>query len=114
MDRHPLSLTNKVLELVSKLVVHSSITQYIICRCSSAQSVVKAARYSTTYHATNEPIYGYEKGSSERLELDEKLAMYASKVHDVPIVIGNEEIQSGTTMHQVMVRVVYSLRFDVI
>ena len=72
------------------------------------QAVAKAARYSTTYHATNEPIYGYEKGSSERLELDEKLAMYASKVHDVPIVIGNEEMHSSTTMHQVMVRIVYS------
>ena len=76
----------------------------VVCRYSTANAGVRVAKYSEGYQAKNEPIYGYEKGSPERLELDEKLAQYSSTVHDVPIVIGDDEIRSGKTMHQVMVR----------
>ena len=76
----------------------------VVCRYSTANAGVRVANYTEGYQAKNEPILGYEKGSPERLELDEKLAQYSSTVHDVPIVIGDDEIQSSKIMHQVMVR----------
>ena len=76
----------------------------VVCRYSTVNAGVRVAKYSEGYQAKNEPIYGYEKGSPERKELDEKLALYSSTVHDVPIVIGDDEIRSGKTMHQVLVR----------
>ena len=55
------------------------------------------------YQAVNEPIYGYEVGSTERKELEAKLAEYNSKVHEVPIVIGDEEIKTTNVKTQVRV-----------
>ena len=56
-----------------------------------------------TYQAVNEPMYGYETGSSERAELEAKLKEFNSKVHEVPIVIGDEEIRTNYEKTQVRV-----------
>jgi len=37
----------------------------------------------------------YKPGTNERAELDSALKQFNSKVHDVPVVIGDEEIRSG-------------------
>ena len=55
------------------------------------------------YIAKNEPVYGYEVGSAERKALDAKVEEYDSKVHEIPIVIGNEEIASKDIRFQVKV-----------
>ena len=51
-----------------------------------------SASASLQYKAVNEPVYSYDKGSKERIELEETLKAYDCKVHNVPIVIGDEEI----------------------
>ena len=43
----------------------------------------------------NEPIYGYLKGSKEKLSLKEALAKIESEVVEVPCVIGGKEIRTG-------------------
>jgi len=55
----------------------------------------------SSYKAVNEPIYSYVAGSKERQELENKLKEYDSKVHDVPIVIGDEEIKTDQVKYQV-------------
>ncbi len=55
------------------------------------------------YKATNEPILQYLPGSKERQELDSKLKEYDSKVHEVPICIGDEEIRTKDVRYQVRV-----------
>src|SRR6218665_801671 len=55
------------------------------------------------YHAVNERIYGFEPGTEQRLALDAKLKEYNSKVFDVPIVIGDQEIRTKTVRYQVKV-----------
>jgi 1-pyrroline-5-carboxylate dehydrogenase len=50
----------------------------------------------------NEPVLEYLKGSSERKELEEALACTASKIEDVPIVIGDKEFRTKDVKHQVM------------
>jgi len=47
------------------------------------------------YHAVNEPIRMYEPGTSDRAKLDAALKQFNSTVHDIPVVIGDEEIRSG-------------------
>jgi len=37
----------------------------------------------------------YIPGTSERAELDSALIQFNDKVHDVPVVIGDEEIRPG-------------------
>ena len=52
--------------------------------------------------ATNEPIKTYAPGSPERTELKTRLdAMAAERLH-VPMVIGGERVESGTTFAAVM------------
>jgi 1-pyrroline-5-carboxylate dehydrogenase len=53
------------------------------------------------YKAVNEPILEYLPGSKERIELDAKLKEYDSKVHEVPIVIGDEELTNSDVRYQV-------------
>lgn len=53
------------------------------------------------YHATNDPIYGFEPGTEQRLALDAKLKEYNSKVFEVPIVAGDEEIRTKNVRYQV-------------
>ncbi|KAJ1522580.1 hypothetical protein ONE63_001765 [Megalurothrips usitatus] len=50
----------------------------------------------------NEPILGYLPGSKERKDLEKALQETASKVEDVPIVIGEEEIRTKNVQYQVM------------
>ena len=64
---------------------------------------VAASRGLHNYQAVNEPIYGYEPGSTERNELEAKLKEYNSKVHEVPIIIGDEEIRTDEVRMQVRV-----------
>ena len=70
------------------------------------------ARDLHNYQAVNEPIYGYEAGSTERTELEAKLKEYNSKVHEVPIIIGDEEIRTKDVKTQV--RVSYPLSIHVL
>lgn len=56
------------------------------------------------YKATNEPVLQYLPGSKERQELDAKLKEYDSKVHEIPIVIGEQELTSADVRYQVRVR----------
>lgn len=68
-----------------------------------------ARRFSTSrwtaslqnYVAYNEPVLGFEKGSKERQELESKLKEYNSKLHEVPIVIGDEQITTKDVRYQV-------------
>jgi 1-pyrroline-5-carboxylate dehydrogenase len=46
----------------------------------------------------NEPILNYAPGSTEKKELKAALAEARSKVLDIPMYIGNEEVRSGKTM----------------
>ena len=55
------------------------------------------------YKAVNEPVLQYLPGSSERNELEAKLKEYDSQVHDIPIVIGDEEITNSNVRYQVRV-----------
>ena len=58
----------------------------------------------SSYKAVNEPIWEYLPGSKERIELEAKLKEYDSKVHEIPIVIGDEEMTSSNIRYQVRVR----------
>ena len=62
-----------------------------------------------SYVAQNEPILGYNKGSKERQELEKKLEQYESKVHDIPIMIGDEELSTGEVKYQVRVSVIFEI-----
>lgn len=55
------------------------------------------------YRAQNEPVYDYLPGSKERIALDAKLKEYDSKVHEIPIVIGDQEITTKDVLYQVRV-----------
>jgi 1-pyrroline-5-carboxylate dehydrogenase len=48
------------------------------------------------YHASNEPICMYNPGTKERAELDATLERYNSQVFEIPVVVGDEEIRTGT------------------
>lgn len=50
----------------------------------------------------NEPLLTYEKGSTERKELEKQLKKVASTCEDIPIVIGDEEIRTNSVRCQVM------------
>ena len=55
------------------------------------------------YVATNEPVLEYKKGSPEREALDAKVKEYDEKLHEIPIVIGDEELTSADARYQVRV-----------
>ena len=50
----------------------------------------------------NEPVKGYAPGSPERAELQARLDQMASERVHVPMVIGGERVESGTTFEAVM------------
>jgi 1-pyrroline-5-carboxylate dehydrogenase len=52
--------------------------------------------------AENEPVRGYEPGSAERAELQQRLEEMAGERLHVPLVIGGERVESGTTYEAVM------------
>lgn len=52
---------------------------------------------------TNEPVLEYKKGSKERQDLEKALEKYASKVENVPLIIGKERITRNLEQKQVMV-----------
>jgi 1-pyrroline-5-carboxylate dehydrogenase len=47
--------------------------------------------------AVNEPVLGYAPGSPERAVLKQRLAEMAGERIEVPLVIGGERVESGTT-----------------
>lgn len=55
------------------------------------------------YHAVNEPICMYKMGTKERAELDKALEKFNSKVFDIPVVIGDEEVRTGRVESQLKV-----------
>ena len=61
------------------------------------------------YHAVNEPVCMYIPGTNERAELDSALMQFNAKVHDVPVVIGDEEIRHGEAWLQPKVFAFYVL-----
>jgi 1-pyrroline-5-carboxylate dehydrogenase len=50
----------------------------------------------------NEPVLGYEAGSPERAELQERLSAMAAEPIEIPVVIAGEEIRTGDTFDAVM------------
>lgn len=56
---------------------------------------------SGAFKAKNEPILSYERLTKERQQLEVKLSEFQNKVHDVPVVIGDEEIRKGDGKYQV-------------
>ncbi len=50
----------------------------------------------------NEPILSYAPGSPEREQLKAELEAQASRVVDIPLVIGGEEVRTGNTIDVVM------------
>jgi len=50
----------------------------------------------------NEPVLGYEAGSPEREEVQERLKAMAAEPLEIPVVIGGEEIRTGDTFDAVM------------
>lgn len=45
----------------------------------------------------NEPIYGYKKGSSERIKLEKEIARQRGTTLDIPMIIGGREVRSSET-----------------
>jgi 1-pyrroline-5-carboxylate dehydrogenase len=56
----------------------------------------------TTPAPFNEPVLEYAPGSLERAELKAELEAQASRIVDIPLVIGGEEIRTGDTFDVVM------------
>jgi 1-pyrroline-5-carboxylate dehydrogenase len=56
----------------------------------------------TTPAPFNEPVFDYAPGSPERAELKAELEAQASRVVDIPLVIGGEEVRTGDTFDVVM------------
>ena len=52
--------------------------------------------------AVNEPVRSYAPGSPERAELQERLAQMAGERIHIPLVIGGERVETGTTFEAVM------------
>src|SRR5688572_29708660 len=52
--------------------------------------------------AVNEPVRGYAPGSPERAELKQRLAEMAGERIEIPLVIGGERVESGTSFEAVM------------
>ncbi len=52
--------------------------------------------------AVNEPVKGYLPGSPERVELKERLEQMSAERLHIPMVIGGERVESGTTFEAVM------------
>src|SRR2546425_7726051 len=50
----------------------------------------------------NEPVRGYAPGSPERAELKGRLEELSGRRLDVPLVIGGEDVRTGTTFEAVM------------
>jgi 1-pyrroline-5-carboxylate dehydrogenase len=55
------------------------------------------------YHAVNEPICMYNRGTKERAELDKALERFNSQVQEIPLVIGDEEVRRGKLEYQLKV-----------
>src|SRR4029077_15417899 len=50
----------------------------------------------------NEPIRAYAPGSPERASLKARLKAMAAETVDMPLIIGGQEIRTGTTANSVM------------
>lgn len=64
-------------------------------------SIVPEVKFQN-YSIQNEPILSYEKGSAERKGIQTALEKASKETVNVPIVIGTEEIYSGTERFQPM------------
>src|SRR5689334_21144444 len=77
------------------------------CRVMHIRSTRQSAPMSATGifrppTAVNEPIRGYEPGSPERGELRRRLDEMAAERLSIPLVIGGERVETGTTFDAVM------------
>jgi hypothetical protein len=63
-------------------------------------ATLNAARRVPT--PVNEPIRSYAPGSAERAELKARLASMSNERVDIPLIIGGQEIRTGTTQQSVM------------
>jgi 1-pyrroline-5-carboxylate dehydrogenase len=52
--------------------------------------------------AVNEPVRGYAPGSPERIELKARLEQMAAERPHIPMVIGGQRVETGTTFEAVM------------
>ena len=53
-------------------------------------------------HPINEPILGYEPGSSERTTLQAELDRQMSDCPDIPCIINGKKVYTGNIVHQVI------------
>ena len=63
---------------------------------------VSAPGIFRTPPAVNEPVLGYAPGSPERASLQRRLAEMAGERIAIPLVIGGERVETGTTFEAVM------------
>jgi 1-pyrroline-5-carboxylate dehydrogenase len=63
---------------------------------------VSAAGIFRAPTAVNEPVKGYEPGSPERSELKARLESMAAERPHIPLVIGGERVETGSTFEAVM------------
>ncbi|XP_074655874.1 delta-1-pyrroline-5-carboxylate dehydrogenase, mitochondrial-like isoform X2 [Tubulanus polymorphus] len=62
---------------------------------------IRAMSSFASYKAVNLPVMTFEKGSKERVELEETLKKYQGTTTEVPLVIGDEELHSDDIRYQV-------------
>jgi 1-pyrroline-5-carboxylate dehydrogenase len=68
----------------------------------STIGAVSAPGIFRTPPAVNEPVLGYAPGSPERAALQRRLAEMAGERIAIPVVIGGERVETGTTFEAVM------------
>jgi len=71
-------------------------------QADSTIAVMSAPGIFRTPPAVNEPIRSYAPGSPEREELQRRLTEIAAERISIPLVIGGERVESGTTFEAVM------------
>ena len=53
-------------------------------------------------HPVNEPVLSYAPGAAERLELKRALKDLSARQIEIPLIVGGEEVRTGTTVEAVM------------
>ncbi|PYP71161.1 MAG: 1-pyrroline-5-carboxylate dehydrogenase, partial [Gemmatimonadetes bacterium] len=50
----------------------------------------------------NEPVLSYAPGAAERVELKRALKDLSARQIEIPLIVGGEEVRTGTTVEAVM------------
>jgi len=79
------------------MLLHS---RKLFCRHAVKSKFYACIQFTEAYHAVNDPVLGYLPNSPELASLEAKLKELGSKVHDVPIMVGDEEIRTKDVRYQ--------------